>query len=84
MKRFYTYVIFSQNTGKYYIGYTSNLEKRISEHNNGKTTYTRNKGPWVLVHSVELSSKSDAIRIEKLIKSYKGGNAFKKMIKSNS
>jgi putative endonuclease len=77
---FFTYVIFSDKIHKYYIGSTSNLEKRLEEHNNGKSISTRNKGPWKLVFSKTHSNRYSATQMEKLIKSYKGGNAFKNLI----
>ena len=79
---FFTYIIFSPKIGKYYIGSTSDLDKRLLEHNSGKTYSTRNKGPWELVYSKQFENKHDALVMEKLIKSYKGGNAFKKLIGS--
>jgi len=77
---YFTYVIYSSNIRKYYIGSTSNLDKRLKEHNSGKTNSTRNKGPWILVFFEKQVSRHDAITREKQIKSYKGGNAFKKLI----
>ena len=80
---FFTYIIFSPKIGRYYIGSTLNLDKRLKEHNSGKTFSTRNKGPWELVFSEQFTNRHDAIIKEKLIKSYKGGNAFKKLICNN-
>ena len=30
---YYVYLIYSRKSGKYYIGYTSDLRKRLSKHN---------------------------------------------------
>ncbi len=77
---FYIYILKSETTGKYYIGYTSNLIQRISSHNHGKNTSTRYGIPWKIVYSEELKDKKLAWLREKQIKSYKGGEAFKKLI----
>ncbi|MFH0776663.1 MAG: GIY-YIG nuclease family protein [Patescibacteria group bacterium] len=75
------YVLRSENTGRHYIGCTINLEKRLHEHNNGKNTSTRNKGPWkVIYHEENFTKKSDALRRERKIKSMKGGIQFKKIL----
>jgi len=78
----FTYILQSKTTGKYYIGSTNNKEKRVNEHNIGKNKSTRNKGPWETVYYEEFSSRMEARRRELKIKSYKGGNAFKNLITS--
>lgn len=54
----------------YYCGYTNNLEKRIKNHNEGKTgaKYTRSKRPVVLKYVETLDTLSDALKREYLIK----------------
>jgi len=73
---FWVYIIKSETTNKIYIGHTSDLERRLREHNNrkvGKRRYTRKQqGPWHLIHFEEMESRSDAMRREKFLKSGKG------------
>jgi len=64
------YILQSQATGVYYKGYTSNLEKRLWEHNNGLSRYTRGKGPWKLVFTQSFDKKKDALIFEKRIKKF--------------
>jgi predicted GIY-YIG superfamily endonuclease len=54
----------------YYCGYTNNLEKRIKNHNEGKTgaKYTRSKRPVVLKYIETLDTLSEALKREHLIK----------------
>ena len=68
--------------GKYYIGCTNDLKRRIVEYNSGKSNYTKNKGPWELIYSENFKTSEEAYFREKQIKKYKGGNAFKKLIDS--
>ena len=84
MKMFYVYVIKSDATGRYYIGSSCNIENRLKQHNNGQAKTTRHKGPYKLVYKEEFIIKTEALKREKQIKSYKGGRAFKKLIASPS
>jgi len=53
--KFLTYIIQSRKSGRYYVGHTQNILERLSYHNNGKVTATRNKGPWDLVYLKSLT-----------------------------
>lgn len=75
------YVLKSLSTSKHYIGYTSDLEKRLKEHNQGKTKSTKDKGSYKLIYTERFKIKQEAYKRERQIKSYKGGNAFKELIK---
>jgi putative endonuclease len=60
--------------GKFYIGHTDNLEKRVTSHNRtdkiaGK--FARKNGPWNLVWSEAHPSRSTAMHREKQIKQMK-------------
>ncbi|MBI4812368.1 GIY-YIG nuclease family protein [Candidatus Falkowbacteria bacterium] len=77
---FYVYILKSLLNSRYYVGMTSNLEKRVRQHNSGKTISTKGGVPWRLVHQETYQTRADAWRRERQIKSYKGGEAFKKLI----
>jgi len=77
---FFVYIIQSLTNKKYYIGSTNNIERRVYEHNHNNTASLRNKGPFVLIYKEEYPNVSQARLRERKIKSYKGGNAFKKLI----
>jgi putative endonuclease len=70
---FWTYIL--QNPGgKFYIGHTDDLQTRVANHNRTDKTggkFTRKNGPWVLVWSEERSNRSNAMRRERQIKSWK-------------
>jgi len=68
---FYTYIIFSERIDRYYIGSTDDLQRRLSDHNSGRTPSTRHKGPWVLKWSKEFPTCSEALAEEKRLKSRK-------------
>ena len=80
---YFTYIIQSTKTNRFYIGSTGNITERIQQHNNGVTKSTRNHGPYVLVHLETYETRGEAVKREKAIKRYKHGNAFKKLIGIN-
>jgi len=82
-KQWFVYVLKSLKDGGYYIGYTSNLQKRLDYHNSGRQRSTRHRTPFVLVYYEVFNSKSEAIKREKQLKSYKGGNALKRLLEEN-
>ena len=68
---FYVYVLQSKKDGKLYIGCTSDLRKRLKEHNIGKVFSTALRGPFVLVYYEAFKSKKDAFAREKQLKQFK-------------
>ena len=80
MEPYFVYILQSQKDGRYYIGSTSNVSARLVFHNNGLQRSTKSRVPFVLVYSETFSNKQDALKREKQIKSFKGGNAFKRLL----
>ncbi len=77
---YFTYIIKSLKNGKYYIGSTNNIERRVSEHNTGHSKYTKNKGPFELVYKEEYNTNSEAKKREYYFKSLKSSKAIEKLI----
>lgn len=69
---FKVYVLLSETTGKKYIGQTSDIEKRLTAHNEGASRYTKNRGPWQLIHSEAYATRSEARKRENFLKTGKG------------
>jgi putative endonuclease len=68
---FFVYVLYSESTNKFYIGSTSHIPIRVARHNAGKVPSTKSKIPWKLVYSQEYPTRSEALRREFEIKSWK-------------
>ena len=67
--------------GKYYTGITTiEPEKRLQRHNKGDVYSTKFGRPWQLIHTENYKTLKEARKREKQIKSWKGGNAFKKFL----
>lgn len=77
---FTVYVLKSKKDGKYYIGSTNNLEKRLMRHNKGHSRYTKNRGPFEIVHKEDYNTLSEAKKREYYLKSLKSSMAVQKLI----
>lgn len=77
---YFVYVLQSETSGKYYVGMTDDVNRRLVEHNSGKTTSTRKCRPWKVVHTESFDDRQSAWKRERQIKSYKGGEAFKRLV----
>ena len=68
MNMFTTYILFSPKIGKFYTGQTDDFDRRLDEHNRGKTPFMASGMPWELVFSKEFDSRQEAIKLERFIK----------------
>ena len=77
----YVYVLKS-DTNLHYIGSTVNLAVRLKRHNAGTGARTTRGTKWKVVYQKVYSTLEDARKEEKRIKSFKGGNAFKRLVEN--
>jgi len=78
---YYVYVIKSEKDKRIYTGYTSDLKRRISEHNSGKVESTKNRKPLVLIYYEGCLSQKDALKREKYLKTAYGKRYIKNRLK---
>lgn len=69
---YYTYVLRSLKNKRFYIGSTNNLERRLIEHNIGKSKYTRSAKPFKLVYFEKFDTRQEAVKRELFFKTGKG------------
>ena len=71
MKSYFTYILLCSDDS-FYIGVTSDLERRMLEHSSGynKSGYTYSRRPVKLLHFEEFQNPKDAIAREKQIKKW--------------
>ena len=74
---FYTYVLWGKENKNFYIGYTQNLERRLSEHKAGKVHTTYRFPSFELVFYEAFLSECDALRRERYFKTTKGKKALR-------
>ncbi|AMA49971.1 GIY-YIG nuclease family protein [Flavobacterium covae] len=81
MEEFVVYILFSEVYGKTYVGFTSNLIERFKSHNYlSKKGYTIKFRPWQVIYVDFFTTKSEALKREKLLKSGKGREFIKEII----
>ena len=69
---YHTYILYSVQIDRYYIGSTGDdLEERLRRHNTNHKGFTGTANDWVYYHLEEYSSKGEAVKREKEIKSKK-------------
>jgi len=69
-----TVYILENPQGRFYVGQTDDLDRRLAQHNDPETRsgkYTHKNGPWELVWSEKHATRSAAMRRERFIKSRK-------------
>ena len=80
---FFSYIIESISSGKYYIGQTNNLENRLKSHNQGNNKYTTSCKPWKVLYYKIYSSRQEAMSVEKKLKSLKNRELVIKFANDN-
>jgi len=80
---FYTYVLQSISTGRFYVGHTSNLAKRIADHNNNRTFSIKSRGPWELVYAEEHPTRAEASRREREMKRMKSHRWIEQVLRAS-
>ncbi len=70
---YFVYLLQSEENGSLYVGCASDLKKRITEHNNGESSYTKKYLPWKLIYFEGYCSKVDACQREKSLKLHAQG-----------
>jgi len=66
---YYVYVLKDINTGGLYIGRTSNLARRMCQHNSGKSKYTK-RSLWKIVYIEGYADELDAKKREHNLKQF--------------
>ena len=77
-RRFVVYVV-QNSKNKLYIGMSEDVLRRVDQHNLGKSTWTKSRGPWRLVWQSSKLSYSQARKLENRLKKQKGGDGFYEM-----
>jgi putative endonuclease len=69
---FYVYIVQSGSRGRYYCGSTSDVDRRVRQHNDPDYRLSRTtkvfEGPWRVVWFTGLETRGEAMKLEKKIK----------------
>ena len=75
------YILVSlKDAAKIYVGITIDLEKRLREHNQAKSSYSQRYAPWQLRTSITFTDHHRALEFEKYLKSGSGFAFMKKRL----
>ena len=77
---YYLYILKSRTYKTGYIGVTHKVEKRVGEHNKGRVKSTKAKRPWIVVHTEEFQTLSEAKKREWFFKYNSQGGKLKRKI----
>ena len=65
---YYTYVLWSNAKRRFYVGWSGDLRKRLTEHNRGKTVSTKFGIPWIVLYYEAYQDESLARKREHVLK----------------
>jgi putative endonuclease len=75
----YVYILKSTRYIKSYVGCTDNIERRLLEHNLGKSYYTSRYKPWEILKFELFKTYLEARKRERFYKTGKGREELKKL-----
>ncbi|HAO81585.1 MAG: Excinuclease ABC C subunit domain protein [Parcubacteria group bacterium GW2011_GWD2_43_10] len=76
----YVYALLSKTNGSLYIGMTTNVHRRLQQHNIGKTRSTKKFTPYTIIYTEEWPDRISAREREKYLKSGIGREFIKTII----
>jgi putative endonuclease len=82
MEKYFVYILRSCLDGKFYTGYTSDIRKRLIEHNSGKVNSTKKRIPFELVYFEYSLNLNDALHREKYLKTTYGKRYIRQRLKN--
>lgn len=74
---YYIYVLRSIKDNRFYTGYSSNLKKRIQQHQKGLVQSTKHRLPVELIYFEGCNNQQDATKREKYLKTTYGKRYLK-------
>lgn len=81
---FHVYILISEVDKSFYVGQTNDLVARLKRHNTGLEKYTRRKAPWKVFWSVQVSSRAEAMALERELKNLKSRKRMMEFIQKNA
>ena len=78
----YSVYILQNSLGRLYIGFTTDLDTRLTQHQNNEGGWTKDKGPWKLVYVEKYTDRKEALRRERYLKQGKANQELRKRLTS--
>lgn len=67
-QRYFTYILYSGISTRYYIGQTQEVWARLERHNSGFVRSTKPYIPWEIVGYIEKPTRKEAMDLERKLK----------------
>ena len=77
----FIYIIQSLKDKRFYVGCTSDVEKRLAKHNAGVVRSTKSRKPFILLYTEHYPDRYQAFRMERFYKSAKGKREIREKLK---
>ncbi|HWQ25880.1 MAG TPA: GIY-YIG nuclease family protein [Chlorobaculum sp.] len=77
---YFLYILHSESADRYYVGISSDPERRLNYHNTFEKGFTSRYRPWRLVWFRQYASKTDAHAAESSVKSWKSRKMIERLI----
>jgi len=72
----YRVYVLQNNEGRFYIGLSEDVTRRLKQHNAGESRWTKGRGPWAIVWQSEQLSLTSARQLENRLKRQGRGKGF--------
>jgi putative endonuclease len=79
---YFTYVLYSKQNDRIYVGQTNDIDIRLEKRNAGKVKSTKAYIPWRLLICESFDTRAKAMRRESELKSHKGRDYIRGLIGS--
>ena len=80
METYTVYAIKSEVDGRIYVGFSADVQKRLIQHNSGKTKSTKGFIPWKLIYTIETEGRENARAREIYLKSGVGKEYLRSLV----
>ena len=80
---YYLYILQSDTTSRFYIGQTQDVPERLAYHNANYSKSLKNRGPWRLLYTEQYKTRSEAVRRESQLKSWKDRRMIEKLLSAS-
>lgn len=77
---YFVYILLSLKDRRLYTGFTTDLDRRMKEHDEGTTKSTKNRRPFVLLYYEVYRTEQEAKKREKFLKGGAGRGSLKEQL----
>ena len=76
MPAVYRVYVLQNREGRFYVGLSDDLLRRVREHNDGQSQWTKGRGPWSVVWQSQELTLTEARKLENRLKRQGRGKGF--------